>query len=61
MLYTPRMRVLAALFAVTLAGASVCSAQIPQGLKPLFFGFSSGTAEAVPFRLPQKVYLWDSF
>ncbi|HZL51426.1 MAG TPA: hypothetical protein VFC37_10815, partial [Terracidiphilus sp.] len=29
MLYTPRMRVSAALFAVTLAGASVCSAQSP--------------------------------
>lgn len=29
MLYTPRMRVFAALFAVTLAGASLCSAQSP--------------------------------
>src|ERR1035441_1230054 len=29
MLYTPRMRVFAALFAVTFAGASLCSAQSP--------------------------------
>src|ERR1039458_6806480 len=35
MLYTPRMRVFAALFTLTLAGASLCSAQKAQWLKPI--------------------------